>query len=513
MNSKAVHKPLIQIILGGLLVAALFWYYWPVLERLFFQLATSEDYSYGLLLPLVSAYVVYTKLPEIRRQPWQPSWIGLAVMFVGFCLYIFGELAADLFIPRISFIVVLAGLLLLMGGWRTARLFTFPLILLFLMLPLPGFIIKQLTIPLQLFSSQLATWLLQTIGIPAIRYGNVIDLGVRQLQVVAACSGLRYILALIALGVIFCYFYQRYFWKAAVLVVAVVPAAIIANALRVAGMGVFPALQAGFWHGFSGWLIFVFCFAALGLVNLIMNRLWPRPGLPSAPEVTTVIAASHKPRTPYLIAALALVVIAGPLARGLSQVPSIPLKQSLANFPLELGAWKGENLYVDPKVIDELKCDGYLSMEYRRPTHESVSIWIAYYENQKKSVGVHSPFACLQGGGGQILQSGITEVTPGRPVNLILMDYLGKQELVYYWFIQRGRWMTSEYLGKFLMGYDRLFNRRADGVLIRLITPAGQDVTAARERLTSFARLLIPVLPQYLAMEPQDSESQVNQRN
>jgi exosortase D (VPLPA-CTERM-specific) len=465
-------------------------------------LAGSEDYSYGFLLPLVSLYVIYTKLPEIRRNAWQPSWTGLAVIFVGFCLYIFGELAADLFIPRISFIVVLTGILILIGGWAVARLFAFPLLLLFLMLPLPGFIIKQLTIPLQLVSSQLATWLLQTFGVPAVRYGNVIDLGVRQLQVVAACSGLRYILALIALGVIFCYFYQRHFWKAAILVSAVIPAAIIANALRVAGMGVFPTMQEGFWHGFSGWLIFVFCFACLGFLNLLLNRLWPRPE--SAPvRIDSPPAAGPVPsRLPHLLAALALIVVAGPLVWGLSQVSAVPLKQPLANFPLDLGPWKGQHVFVDPKIIDTLKCDDHLSLEFRHPANASVSLWMAYYENQQKSMGVHSPFACLQGGGWQILESGITEVAPGSPVNSLLMEYLGERQLVYYWFIQRGRWMTSEYLGKFLMGYDRLINRRADGVLVRLVTPTGQDVKAARERLTTFARLLIPVLPRFISLAP-----------
>jgi EpsI family protein len=168
---------------------------------------------------------------------------------------------------------------------------------------------------------------------------------------------------------------------------------------------------------------------------------------------------------------------------------------------------------VDPKIIETLECDAYLSMEYRSPAEEPASIWIAYYENQKVAAGVHSPFACLQGGGWQILQSGITEVAPGLPVKFLLMNYLGNRELVYYWFIQRGRWMTSEYLGKFLMGYDRFIKNRADGTLIRLIMPVGQDVKSAQDRLTSFARLLIPVLPQFLSMEPPSNEIQAKKNH
>jgi exosortase len=123
-----------------------------------------------------------------------------------------------------------------MGGWGLVRLLGFPLFLLILMFPLPGLLTKQLTLPLQLISSRLATTMLQMVGIPAFCQGNVIDLGVRQMQMVEACSGLRYILALFALGVIFCYFFQRRLWKILLLLMVLIPSAIVANAFRVMAM-------------------------------------------------------------------------------------------------------------------------------------------------------------------------------------------------------------------------------------------------------------------------------------
>ena len=171
-----------------------------------------------------------------------------------------------------------------MGGWRLVRLLLFPLFLLVVMVPLPEFATKQLTLPLQLISSRLATTMLQMVGIPAFCQGNVIDLGVRQMQVVEACSGLRYILALFALGVIFCYFFQRRLWKILLLLMVLIPSAIVANALRVMGMGIFPALQQpGFWHAFSGWLIFVFCLGILSLINWILNKIQPLAPIPPDP--------------------------------------------------------------------------------------------------------------------------------------------------------------------------------------------------------------------------------------
>ena len=198
-------------------------------------------------------------------------------MALGFSLYLAGELVTDTYLPYVSFFVVLSGCVFLLGGWRIFRQLAFPLLILILMVPLPVFITQQLTLPLQVISSRLAADFLLAWGIPLVRHGNVIDLGVRQLQVVAACSGLRYILALLALAIIYGYFSQRRPWKAAVLIISIIPAAIVANALRVAGMGLFPAWQEGFWHGFSGWLIFILCCGWLMLLNRIMDYRQPSP--------------------------------------------------------------------------------------------------------------------------------------------------------------------------------------------------------------------------------------------
>ncbi len=263
MKSNHNFKTLLPFILAAVLGLGVVLIYLPVLLNLVNRLAGDEDYSYGLLLPLVSAYIIYLKWPQIRGYHWEPSWWGVPGVILGFILLTAGKLIADPYSQPFSFIVVITGLLLLLGGWGIIRMLSFPLVLLVLMLPLPGIVTNFLTFPLQLISSRLAAGFLQTLGIPLVLQGNVLDLGVRQLQVASACSGLRYILALLALGIIFCYFYQRRFWKAAVLILALVPAAILANATRVAAMGLFPALQEGFLHSFSGWLIFVVCFASM----------------------------------------------------------------------------------------------------------------------------------------------------------------------------------------------------------------------------------------------------------
>jgi exosortase D (VPLPA-CTERM-specific) len=487
---------------GLSLTIAVLWLYWPILSRLIISIAENEDYSYGLLLPLVSGYVVYLKWPQLRNQAWQPSWVGLIIIASGLGLLIIGELAAELYTTRFSFMVVLAGLLWLLGGWKLVRLMAFPLILLVLMLPLPELVTYKLTLPLQLVSSQLATAMLRALGVPVLRQGNIIDLGVRQLQIVAACSGLRYILALLALGIIYCYFFQRRVWKVAVLLLAIIPAAIMVNALRVVGMALSPALLKGFWHIFSGWLIFLLCFAFLALINLALNGLWPD----IAPAHSKVALQEEPPLTsrrknfgPYLLAALALLLLAIPVVHRVGAAPPIPLRQSFNNFPMRLGPWEGKHAFIDPAMVEATRSQAHLNADYQNPDHGSVNVWVAYYETQKKAGGfVHSPKGCLTASGWKITASSIIEITPGRPVNYLLVEQMGTRMVVFYWFLQRGRWLASEYLNKFYMGYDGLLRRRTDGALVRLITPAGRDQELAKERLISFTNLLIPVLPQFI---------------
>ena len=500
MEFKITRRSSLELGLGVLLVAAIVWFYWPILSDQFSRLLSDEDYSFGLLLPIVSGYIVYLKWSKIKALPGRPSWTGLWIVALGFCLYILGDLITDLYTSSLSFIVLLAGIVTLLGGWSLIRLLVFPLLLLILMIPLPDFVMRQLTLPLQLLYSSLAAGMIRGIGIPVTLKGNVIDMGTRQLQVVAACSGLRYILSLTALGTIFCYFYQRCLWKAALLLLSVVPAAIIANALRVAGMGIFPALQEGFWHMFSGWLIFLFCFGFLALVNWGVNFLKaPAASAAEEPPAASGALAGGKPSlTPYLAVALALLGLAAPL-RFLAQAPPMPLCQSFANFPMELGAWRGHHVYIDPAMVQATRADAFVNADFTNANLGPVSLWITYYESQKKAgASAHSPFSCFRGSGWLVLESATIELAPGLPVKYMLIDQSGTRLVVYYLFLQRGRWISNEYLNKFYVGFDSLFRRRADGALIRLVTPATPDIKSSRERLTAFARLLVPVLPQFI---------------
>jgi exosortase D (VPLPA-CTERM-specific) len=504
MESPKKSLPITQLGLAAALLILIIWSYWPVMVNLIKYIYRNDDFSFALLIPFVAGYIVYLKWPEIQRGAWQPSWMGLLVIAFGFFLYLAGEIVTSVYIPCFSFVVVLAGLLFLVGGWKLVRLMSFSLLLLFLMIPSRTLWIRQISLHLQLISSTLAAGILNGLGVPVLRQGNVIDLGVRQLQVVEACSGLRYILSLLTLGIIYCYFYQRRFWKAAILIVSLIPAAIIANALRVAAMALFPSLQQeGFWHNFTGWLIFIGCFGLLALLNWILDYLWPSlqhsESAAVAAEPPATVSRSSKSLSPYLISALALVIIFNSVPRRMAQAPAVPLLQSFDQFPLTLGPWQGKRTDIDAATIKVLGTEIYLNATYIGPENKPVSLWIAYYGNLKKEAGLeHSPMVCMTGGGWDVKESKEIEMLPQKPVSSLLMKQGNERLLVYYWFIQQGRWLPNESSTEIRLKIDSLWNRRAQGALIRLTTPVDHDIESAKARLADYARLVVPLLPKFI---------------
>jgi EpsI family protein len=366
-------------------------------------------------------------------------------------------------------------------------------------------------LPLQILSSQLAANFLELLGYAVNRQGNVIDLGHAQVQVVAACSGLRYILALFALGCIFCYFYQRRIWKVAILLAALAPTAIVANAVRVTGMGIFPELQTGFWHGFSGWLIFLVSFGLLMLLNRILNLIEaPQPQdlaiFPSPGTENNQVRNLKPPLTRYLIAALVVVFIGIGVIRHSLVLAAIPLRQSFQQFPLHLGPWQGQHVPVDPEMIQATWSDAHLNVEYQTSAGQEVSLWIAYYEKDESSGGfMHKPSGCLKGAGWELLEQGVREISPGYPVDYLVMQSLGDRILVFSWQLWHGQWLTEKKLTKPYLFWDSLARRRNDGAMISLTTPITGDLEKATEVLTEFARLLLPILPKFISYhQPQN---------
>jgi len=267
---------------AAILIAA----YLPILRRLVDQWMTDEDVSHGFFVPLVALYIAWQMRGRILSLDRVTAWWGLGVMAWGALQGYFGMLAAELFLQRTSFLITLTGLLLVLGGTRLVRALVFPLLLLLFMIPIPGVIYNEITFPLQLFASQVAEVALGILGIPVLRDGNVLELANQKLSVAEACSGIRSLLSLSFLSLVYAYFFDKRVWMRWVLLILTVPIAILANSGRVTITGILseinPDLAQGFFHSLEGWIIFMIALLMLvgthALINGSARLLQPKEG-------------------------------------------------------------------------------------------------------------------------------------------------------------------------------------------------------------------------------------------
>ena len=270
---------------GILLIAA----YFPILVKLVNQWSTDDDVSHGFFVPIVAGYIAWTRREALLRIEWKPAWWGLGLLLWAAVQAYLGLLGAELFLQRTAFLMSLLGLLLVLGGTALVLELLFPLLLLPFMIPLPTVIYNQITFPLQLFASAVAERSLEVLNVPVIRDGNILELASQKLSVAEACSGIRSLLSLSFLSLVYAYFFDRKVWMRWVLLFATVPIAIIANSARVTITGLFseidPSLAEGFFHEAEGWVIFVVALAMLVVTHLLINYVYRRfHKEPTAPE-------------------------------------------------------------------------------------------------------------------------------------------------------------------------------------------------------------------------------------
>ncbi len=257
--------------LGALLVVS----YAPVLWRLVRQWNSDPDMGHGFFVPLIAGFIVWQKRPELVVLKPCPNWWGLVVvLYAGLQLYI-ATLGAELFLARTAFVISVIGIVLLLGGTAWVRALAFPLLLLFFMIPIPTVVYNSITFPLQLLASRVANTALDWMQIPVLREGNVLELAEQKLSVVEACSGIRSLLSLTFLSLVYGYFFEKRMWMRILLFLATIPIAIVANASRVTLTGVLteykPELAEGFFHTASGWVIFMVALAIMVVLHQLLN--------------------------------------------------------------------------------------------------------------------------------------------------------------------------------------------------------------------------------------------------
>jgi exosortase len=254
-----------QLAVLAILIGAL---YFSILLRLAAQWWQDPNFSHGFLVPLFSLFVLWKERSRLVRECPHPSWWGLPILLFAILVLLAGVLGSELFLARSSLLVLIAGLVVFFLGWRYFRLVLFPWVFLFLMIPIPAIVFNQITFPLQILASKIAAWLLPLAGVPVLREGNIIHLPTMPLEVAEACSGIRSLLSLTTLAIIYGYVRETGTLKRVVLTVASVPIAILANSFRIFGTGVLvqywsAEIAEGFFHSLSGMFIFLFSLALL----------------------------------------------------------------------------------------------------------------------------------------------------------------------------------------------------------------------------------------------------------
>src|SRR6266850_1166867 len=268
---------------GAALLLLLVWLYADILARLSTQWINDKNFQHGFFVPAFAAFVIWKNGKALRIIQPAPSWTGVPLIAGGLVILMLGKYGAEIFLARVSLLFLIAGLIILFHGWPLFRAVFFPWAFLILMIPIPVIVLQKVTFPLQILASKLASTVLPWLGVVVHREGNVIELATKKIEVVAACSGIRSLLSLLTLAIIYGYLMEDRVWVRVVLAIAAIPIAVVANSFRIVGTGLLiqywdPDKAEGFFHLFEGWLIFVVSLIMLFAVHGLINRIWKKPG-------------------------------------------------------------------------------------------------------------------------------------------------------------------------------------------------------------------------------------------
>jgi len=474
-----------------------------------------EEYSHGYMIPFITAFLLWQRKDLVEKESFSESWVGLFLVLAGSAVVVIGNISATHVISLYGFLMALVGIVYAYMG-SSAKIVIIPVLFLFFMIPLPGIFLFRLSSELQLISSQLGVAVIRLFGISVYLEGNVIDLGQFKLQVVEACSGLRYLFPLISLAFIAAYFFSVSYWKRILIVVSSIPITIIMNSFRIGVIGVlvehWGIEQAeGFLHDFEGWVVFMFSIGVI-LLEMWLILVLSKDKRPFAeafgiyfPEETPE-GAQRKGRklNKGLVGALLVVAITSVLTLVLGQREDVVLeRKSFAQFPTEIGEWSGRKDSIDSASLDLLKLDDYILSDYKSDDEDTVNFYVAYYDKQETGGAAHSPKTCLPGGGWRILSH--TEImlegtSITSPINRFVIGQGEYKQVVYYWFQERGQIIASEYAVKWHMLLDSIKSNRTDGALVRLtsILKPHEDIEKADSRLLAFAKNVTPLLDEYI---------------
>ena len=482
------------------------------LSELVKRWTVQEEYSHGFLIPVVAAWLIWRRRHVFLASFGSPSWLGALLILLAMFMHLVGLFSAIFILSQLAFVVTLLGITLAVGGHALLRAAFFPIIFLIFAIPLPYFIDANLSLRLQLISSQLGVLFIRLFGIPVYLDGNVIDLGTYKLQVVDACSGLRYLFPLFSLSFLAAYLFKAPLWQRILILLSSIPITIAMNGFRIGVVGLTmdrwgPRMADETLHFFEGWIIFVASALLLAveayLLALFSGRRFfdvfriPNDAAKPLPQAKSAPATYRIPLYASLLLICAMVPT-GSLITNRSEI--IPERSRFVTFPTTIGEWHGRASQLEAWAESSLALDDYVLADYSRLDGKAVNLYVAYYASQRTGESPHSPLVCIPGSGWSITRLERLNSESMHPLNRAIIERNDSKQLVYYWYEERGRSIASEYWSKWYLLSDAITKNRSDGALVRLITiiAPGEREDDADKRLRSFMHDLLPRLRDYL---------------
>jgi exosortase D (VPLPA-CTERM-specific) len=493
----------------ALIGAALIFMYSTVLWKLVYDWWTDDNYSHGLIVPFLIAYIIWQRKGRIASLGASPNTVvGLLLVVAAAVLLLGGTLASVLVAQRISLVTMLIGVILYFYGLKVLRKLAIPFALLILAIPIPQMLFNKFAFPLQLLASRIAERGLVVLSVPVERLGNLIEIPfsgtgeIISLEVVEACSGIRSLMTLITLALVLGYFTRdgrrpgttfrevlsdKDVVRTLLLMISAVPIALITNAGRVMITGLLAhhygqASIEGTWHDVSGAVVFVSALALLMGLNSLLRLLLRSGGASEVYETgTSAKVATTRFETGRVALIFAVVIACGTMVnwfqyRGEVEVQRLPLSE----IPAVLGGWEQRNpdIRFDPESEKVLKATDYVMRDYYGPG-KRLNLYVGYYASQRGGTTYHSPMSCLPGTGWELEDPQVLEIQSPSGKRFQVNRYVIRQgdykEFLIYWYQGRGRTFTNEYLDKFYTSLDSVTRRRSDGAMVRIMTPIGKD--------------------------------------
>ncbi len=500
------------VILTVLFMAA---YYVPLRSMVNIWL-NSEDYSYGIIIPLASAYLVWEKRKAFSEVRFRSAWWILPALVLFVLVSIYGILGSsgNVSMPSIPVLVILfTGFCF---GAALVKRLILPLGFLFLMVPVPAVFERTVGMYLKSISSYFGGAIIGFFGIPVHVSGNIIDLGATQLQVVDACNGLRYIFPLLAIGVMYAYFFERSAWKRLFCVLVTIPLGVFVNTVRIGATGILteffgPKVSEGFFHGFSGVVLFAFAFVLLFLIGRLLSIVFP-DGAPAKGQAASSsqakVPAMNKGKTTAAFAvSVALLTSVGILSLSTGSMPALAIDGGIAGFPLRIAQYEGTLEEVDPEIIKASGAEEAFSGRYADSSENVVSLYMGYRSTAFLSNEnfFHTPTVCIPSSGWvekEVKRRLITDVAGfgSLEVMTMLIEKEGRRQLVYFWFQTKDKATYDKNISRFQLSMHAIQRDNTHALFMRPITPVypSEGVEVAEARLDGFVREMMPVLLEFL---------------